>query len=209
MATPIIAQRRCRSEHARLPRLVALGIFALLAGSGGCRPSGSGEAGSTGYLDLLATAGSASVRPVNHAPDVFVVSDITIDGVTKRGFVVPRRSRTEWPIRIPAHAVLALSIGAMPVGEARPSVNATFRIGLSDRRTYETLYQRRVIPGQVPPSGVWIPVTVDLSGYAGWQWSLFYRPSQIDWYLVVSVNGPAAGRGWLPVLGTPSIRWLR
>jgi hypothetical protein len=43
----------------------------------------------------------------------------------------------------------------------------------------------------------WTPLRADLSAYAGWQWSLFYRPEAQLWRLVLSTDALAGvpGRG--------------
>jgi hypothetical protein len=32
----------------------------------------------------------------------------------------------------------------------------------------------------------WIRLSADLSRYAGWQWSLFYRPERHDWRIILA-----------------------
>jgi hypothetical protein len=58
------------------------------------------------------------------------------------------------------------------------------RIGISDHRIYEGL--KEVI--LTPRNGSWLDLRVDLSAYAGWKWSLFYRPEQIIWRVVLAAD---------------------
>jgi hypothetical protein len=44
-------------------------------------------------------------------------------------------------------------------------------------------------PGSVEADRSFVPIAVDLSAWAGWQWSLFYRPSETAWNIVFSVDG--------------------
>jgi hypothetical protein len=55
-------------------------------------------------------------------------------------------------------------------------------------------------------------VTVDLSGYGGWQWSLFYRPWTTTWRLIFSTDvsppGAAPNPAWdWAVWAEPAIEW--
>jgi hypothetical protein len=40
------------------------------------------------------------------------------------------------------------------------------------------------------PSGTptWREIRADLSAYAGWKWSLFYRPDRITWRVVLAAD---------------------
>jgi hypothetical protein len=63
------------------------------------------------------------------------------------------------------------------------------RVGVSDNRIYEGLAAATVAPG-----APWAPLAADLSRYAGWKASLFYRPDEVQWHFVLSadaVAGPA------------------
>lgn len=61
------------------------------------------------------------------------------------------------------------------------------RVGVSDRRIYNTLVEPVVTTAEVRASG-WIPLDVDLSMYAGRKWSLFYRPDDIKWQIIVGTR---------------------
>jgi len=76
-----------------------------------------------------------------------------------------------------------------------------FRVGVSDDRIYEQLADALLTPGV--QTG-WTELRADLSAYAGWQWSLFYRPEQRRWRLVLSadaVTGVRTRGAW----GAPGI----
>ena len=72
-------------------------------------------------------------------------------------------------------------------------------MGVSDDRIYEGLASVQSNPG----SG-WTAIQADLSPYAGWKWSLFYRPERHLWRLVLSADA-AGGTPATAVWGNPEI----
>ena len=76
------------------------------------------------------------------------------------------------------------------------------RVGISDDRTYEGLGQFTL-----QPSAAWTAVDIDLSAYAGWKPSLFYRPDRVRWRFVLSADaiaGVPASIAWgLPEMTAP------
>lgn len=73
------------------------------------------------------------------------------------------------------------------------------RIGVSDARIYEEL-----AAATVTESSGWSTITADLSAYAGWKFSLFYRPDRQIWRVNLSADaiGGVPGRvAW----GVPEI----
>lgn len=102
---------------------------------------------------------------------------------------VPRRSRFV--------AQVAIDGGV----DGAPPQPLRFRVGVSDDRIYEQLADVVLTPGV---QAGWTPLVADLSAYAGWQWSVFYRPETRRWRLVLSTDALAgvSGRGaW----GAPGI----
>jgi hypothetical protein len=93
-------------------------------------------------------------------------------------------ARVTWSLRLPPHAHLRTA--ARLVG-ANASQGVTVRVGISDNRIYEQL--ARV----VVPSSAWQDMDVDLTRYSGFQWSLFYRPSQTTWRLIFSADPTPGG----------------
>ena len=78
------------------------------------------------------------------------------------------------------HARVAL---AEPQPGARPAA-VRIRVGVSDHRIYEGLTELTLAPGE----RTWVDVRADLSPYAGWKWSLFYRPDRITWRVVLAAD---------------------
>ena len=111
---------------------------------------------------------------------------------------MPVPSRVIWSLPLPRHgrfrAFLALSAPGNPAAAIR------FRFGVSDFRTYEGLTQHTITAAQ--PG--WTDIRTDLSAYAGFKWSLFYRPDRVTWRVVLAADvvgdGPAAA-----VWGSPEI----
>lgn len=93
--------------------------------------------------------------------------------------------RVTWTLRLPHGGRLRTSVATQGSSPVR------FRVGVSDDRTYEGLAS-----AVVSASEGWVPLNVDLSAYAGWKWSLFYRPDRIAWQLTFSTDalGPGDAR---------------
>lgn len=136
-------------------------------------------------VDLIDEFERAEKRPSRG----FRVPAHTADGVTLPAIVMPIPSRVTWRVPLPRAGLLRTSVtraGAVPGTIGVPPVR--FRIGIADDRIYETLTAIAVAPEQRG----WIDLRVDLSAYAGWKWSLFYRPDRIRWSLVLAADGAAA-----------------
>lgn len=106
---------------------------------------------------------------------------------------------------VPSRLTLALPVprgGAFHAfaASAEPSAPVRLRVGISDDRIYEGLAELMLVPGR----RTWTELRVDLSEYAGWKWSLFYRPDRTMWHLVLgsdAVDGRPATLLW----GAPEI----
>lgn len=160
---------------AHLHALMALAGVAILM------PACGDRSGSTS-IDLMTIAERAEVRPSRNAIQPTIV---TIGGVSRRSLASEGTTRVTWRLRLPARAVLLTSIGIVPEDSTR-SASATFRVGVADDRVYEELLTRRVMPAAVAADRTWIPIDIDLGAYGGFQWSLFYRPGQQDWKVILN-----------------------
>jgi hypothetical protein len=145
-------------------------------------------------VDLVREFDRAEKRPSAG----FQTTAYTVAGVVRPAIVVPVPSRVIWSLPLPRHgrfrAFLALS------DRADPSAAIRFRFGVSDFRIYEGLAQQTITAGQRG----WVDFRTDLSAYAGFKWSLFYRPDRVTWRVVLATDvvegGPAAA-----VWGSPEI----
>jgi len=180
------------------PGLAGLAVAVLLGSTGGCgRPSQPIR------IDLLSLLAVADKRPPTRTDDAFVVRDLACDGRQFPAVAVPQPSRIGWSIRIPRKATLRAFVLLAPDRTGISAGRAVFRIGVSGGKLYEQVFERQLRPRDVAADRVCAPVVVDLSAWAGWQWSLFYRPSETAWTLVFSVDGLASSDSpfWLePVI---------
>jgi hypothetical protein len=153
---------------------------------GACHSSDT--AASVRVIDLLRHLDQAERYP---AAGTFEIAERTAGGITETTLEVTAPSRLIWTLRFPERAVFRARVGSPA---QLPGSEVTFRIGVSDDRIYERLVQETITSTR---SG-WIPVLADLSSYAGWKWSLFYRPDSHPWRLVLSVdtNRPQTRAWW-------------
>ena len=93
-------------------------------------------------------------------------------------------ARITFALKFPTGARLVTTASLVTSGAA--SSGATLRVGISDDRRYDGVFQLEM--GHEPES-----IDVDLGAYAGWQWSLFYRPSEITWKLIINADATPAG----------------
>ena len=130
-------------------------------------------------VDLLRMAPRTERRP---AGADFPIVEHTCAGTTLVGQAVPVPSRMTFTLTFPARARLVTAAALEAAGDAA----AEFRIGVSDRRVYETVLTTRV-PASACRAG-WSDIVIDLSRYGGRQWSLFYRPDERTWELILGVT---------------------
>jgi hypothetical protein len=180
-------------------RIVMLAVVA--SGALAC-----GRGGPEAPVDLVAAFPTAERRPAGAS---FDVADTTIGGESHRTIAPPAISRVTWQLHIPARAVLKTAIALKPEAWTEPGNGVLFRIGVAEGRTYEDLFIRLVDPFHVVEDRRWIPVTVDLSPYGGFKWSLFYHPSRLTWRVIFNTNSGPPGTddrtGDLPVWAEPII----
>ncbi len=182
--------------------------LAVLLGLCGCR-GGPGSPAAPGpartYIDLLDQLGAAEKQPVHAPADAFQVVAAAANGRARRSLSVRVPARVTWTVRIPRHATLRAAVAAE--GRASAPVAVRFRVVISDGRVSEELMAPVVVAASTRADRGWVPLVVDLSGYAGWQWSLFYRPSSRPWRLSFTAEPLAPLTGEIRGLwDTPDIR---
>lgn len=152
--------------------------FVALLPAAACGPAGEPQ---IRVVDLLARFGAADARP--HGAR-FELAFPAVAGESRPGIVAPAASRITWTLApLPRRATLRASLG-VPV-EAGPG-RVAVRVGISDGRTYETLAEHTVSTEDA--AAAWRPLEVDLSKYAGPQWSLFYRPDTRRWEVILATT---------------------
>ena len=139
-------------------------------------------------VDLLKQIGHAETRPLGAS---IQIGEHTFDGRSRASLVVPVPSRITLTQALPVRGVLRVD-AAVP-DDAGPAV-VLFRIGISDDRVYEALVERQIASGDSSRQG-WTPMSVDLSGYAGRKFSLFYRPDNRRWRIVFGVYAVSGASG--------------
>ncbi len=156
---------------------------------GGCAPST--PSAPVRVVDFIRELDHAEKRP----PAGFIVASREIDGVTRPVITAAVPSRLTFALPLPRHGVLRALVAP---AEATSAIR--LRVGVSDDRIYEGLAELTLVPGRP----AWTDLRVDLSAYAGWKWSLFYRPDRTIWHLVLATD-PVDGAPATLLWGTPEI----
>jgi hypothetical protein len=123
----------------------------------------------------------------------YVVTDHRAGATSRPAIAGPAPGRVIWQQPLPRRGVFRAALAIDSAAAVR------FRVGVSDDRTYEQL-----AAATVAARDGWTDLTVDLSAYAGWKWSLFYRPDRIRWRVVLSADAVSGVPG-RAVWGAPSI----
>lgn len=129
----------------------------------------------------------------------FTVVDATLAGETKRAIAAPPNGRIIFHVRVPDDGWLKVSLGMKPEAWDKEGNGVYFFAGVSDGRAFEKLFDQTLNPFANPSERRWIPVTVDLSAYAG---------EEMDVILNTREGGPGAAadsRNDLPLWGVPEI----
>jgi hypothetical protein len=136
-----------------------------------------------------------------HRPErgTFEIREHTFGGRSRASLIVPPGSRVSWTLFVPHRARLKVHAG---VPDANGPAVAAVRLGISDDRRYDTLIEQRVTSTET--ANGWIPISADLSPYAGRKFSLFYRPDRLKWRVIIGTHVIAGSPPFL-VLGEPSI----
>ncbi|HWJ55842.1 MAG TPA: hypothetical protein VNR90_06475 [Vicinamibacterales bacterium] len=130
-------------------------------------------------IDFIKEADRADRRPPAYA----VVNSVA-GGDALPAIVGPAPGRLTWTLPLPRG-------GRFEARVAASGAPVAVRIGVSDARVYEQLAAASVRPG-----GAWTDVAADLSAYAGWKLSLFYRPERRLWRLILSADGGPGTVAW-------------
>ncbi len=144
-------------------------------------------------VTLIREIDRAEKRP----PTGFEIVTREIDGTVHPSIVVPVPSRVTIPLPLPRHGRLTAFAAIDPDSSQVP---VRVRIGISDDRVYESLTETTLSPGDPR----WMALSTDLSAYAGWKWSLFYRPERVMWRLVLAADA-IGGAPTRALWGSPEI----
>lgn len=168
------------SPNARTRYTLSLVVAVLLCG---CRSPSPGA--TVRVVDLLRELDKAERRP----PAGFALTGYRTAGVSRPAIAAAVPSRLIVRLPLPRHGVFHAYVAlAEPAAGGAPT-GARLRVGVSDERTYEGVTEL-VLP---PDRRGWTELRADLSAYAGWKWSVFYRPDRVIWRLVLAVDAVQGG----------------
>jgi|SRR3954462_813205 hypothetical protein len=129
----------------------------------------------------------------------FTVVDATLAGETKKAILAPANGRIIWKVKIPEDGWLKVSLGLRPDAWTAEGNGVYFFVGVSDGRAFDQLFTQTVNPYGNAPERRWIPVTVDLSNYAGQEMQIIFNTRE---------SGPGQTpdpRNDFPLWGAPEI----
>jgi hypothetical protein len=156
--------------------------------------------GSAERIDLLSRWETAQK---DGAP--YSLVDATLAGETKKAILAPPNGRIHFKVKVPEDGWLKVSLGMQPESWDKEGDGVYFFAGVSDGRSFEQLFTQTVNPFKNPSERRWIPVTVDLSAYAG---------EEMEIILNTRATGPnpppgtppgGDSRNDLPLWGAPEI----
>jgi hypothetical protein len=146
-------------------------------------------------IDLLAQYDQA----VKKGGD-FAVVDATLAGDMKKAIAAPANGRITFRVRVPDDGWLKVSLGVKPEAWTTQGNGVFFYAGVSDGRAFEKLFDQTLNPFANPSERRWIPVTVDLSAYAGEEMEIILNT-------LAGSSAATAGddKGDMPLWGAPEI----
>jgi hypothetical protein len=142
-------------------------------------------------VDLVRDFRDAEARPSRAA---FGVADVEIAGQSEPAIRTSAPSRLIYVLPVPRRSTFVARIALEPGTDGAPPQPLRFRVGVSADRIYAQLASAVLTP-EVQTG--WTDLRAELSAYAGWQWSIFYRPEGRRWRLVLSTDAITGvpGRG--------------
>jgi hypothetical protein len=149
-------------------------------------------------VDLVRELRAAETRPSSAS---FDVADVLVANQSLLAVRTIAPSRLIFTLAVPRRSRFVARVAVSSGLDGRPPQPVRFRVGVSDERLYEPLADVLVSP---ETQGGWTELRADLSAYAGWQWSVFYRPESRRWRLVLSADAVSGTRTWA-AWGVPSI----
>ena len=121
-----------------------------------------------GDVDLVEAFRGAEKRAPGDPLVMFSMEPQTIKGETKPAIFAHPPSRIIYhDIMVPPHARLELFLALKEEAWDKATDGVYFRVGISHGDTYTELVKRTVAPYHVPADRGWIPLSFDLSAYAG------------------------------------------
>ena len=131
------------------------------------------HAGERTVADFVQQFESATVRRPSAA--VFTIRPITIGSESRSSITVQQPSRIAWDVTLPNKAWIETDLGIEEQGWSAVGDGVLFRIGISLDGRYDELVTRLVNPHRVAEDRKWVPISIDLSPYAGRAVSLVFN----------------------------------
>jgi hypothetical protein len=135
-------------------------------------------------VDFIEEFERADARP----PGTYTIGEHVAGGTALPAIAGPAPGRLTWVLPLPRGATFRARVAAS-------GASVRVRVGVSDDRIYEQLADRIVTPGDA-----WAPLAADLSAYAGFKISLFYRPDGVRWRVNLSADA---------IEGAATVEWGR
>lgn len=121
-----------------------------------------------GDIDLVEAFRGAEKRTSGDPAVMFAMEPQTIKGETKPAIFAHPPSRIIFhDIVVPPHARLELFLALKEDAWDKGTDGVYFRVGISHGDAYTELVKRTVAPYHVPADRGWLPLSFDLSAYAG------------------------------------------
>ena len=164
--------------------LLVVAAWAAWAGCGAASDSSSIR-----VLDFIKEFDRAEQRPAAS----YTLTEFSARGASRPAISGPAPGRIIWELPLPRRGTLHTAVAI------QDAVPVRFRVGVSDERIYEEL-----AAVTVAAPGAWTDLDADLSAYAGWKWSLFYRPERRRWRVVLSTDA-ITGQPGRAIWGAPVV----
>jgi hypothetical protein len=181
------------SLASRAYRTTPAGRAAVLALAALLPACGHAGANASTLIDLVTDLPKAERRALRPIDEAITVTAAGPAGDARIAIVMDAPARLTYQLRLPLRARLRTAVALVPDAAGVVGGGVTARIGISDGRVYEGLFLQK-IDATTPDATQWHAIDLDLSAYAGWQWSLFYRPSEREWRLIINTDATPAGR---------------
>ena len=184
------------TARARPPYICCLLVALVFCGCGSSTPVAPVR-----VVDLVREMDRAEKRPAHG----FAQIEYRLGDEAHGAIAAAVPSRLTLPLPLPRHGVFHTFVGLAEIPAGMPAATVRLRVGVSDHRIYENLANLTLTSG----TRTWQELRVDLSAYAGWKWSLFYRPEQITWRVVLAAdaidNVPATALWGAPEIITDTL----
>ena len=127
-------------------------------------PAGTCSAAAAPIESISLRSSTAPRRPARPA---YSIIDATLAGDTKRAILAPPNGRITFKVRVPDDGWLKVSLGLKPEAWDKEGNGVHLLRRRLRRPVVRKLFEQTVNPFANPSERRWIPVTVDLSAYAG------------------------------------------